>query len=442
MSVHHLEYKSLSDWLLYLERIHPRTIEMGLERVQRVKAELGLAPSFPIITVGGTNGKGSSCVMMEAILNHAGYRVGCYISPHLLRYNERVRIDAEEASDGALLNAFNAVETARVHSGVSLTYFEFGTLAAMCLFRQFEVDVAVLEVGLGGRLDAVNAFDADCAVLTSVDFDHMDYLGDTREQIGFEKAGIFRRGNPAICSDPDIPASVRAHADEINADLMCIGKDFGYSLGAMETPVWNYWGPGGKRHSLPYPALRGARQLQNASACLAALDALNQALPVTISDIRYGLLNVAWPGRFQVLPGRPVTVLDVAHNPGAARTLAENLVSMGSCGKTYAIFAMLKDKDIVGVARVLAPYVDIWLVAGIGTLRGASAEEMALALVEAGIQDVRATEEGGEEVIRLFPDIAAAYAFARNQASLNAKGNDRICVFGSFNTVAEVLRNA
>ncbi|HJT52059.1 MAG TPA: cyanophycin synthetase, partial [Nitrosospira sp.] len=207
-------------------------------------------------------------------------------------------------------------------------------------------------------------------------------------------------------------------------------------------PVWNYWGRGGKRHSLPYPALRGARQLQNASACLTALDALNPALPVTISDIRYGLLNVAWPGRFQVLPGRPVTVLDVAHNPGAARTLAENLASMGPYGKTYGIFAMLKDKDIVGVARVLAPHVDIWLVAGIDTPRGASAEEMALALVEAGIQDVRATEEGGEEVIRLFPDIAAAYAFARNQASLNAKGNDRICVFGSFNTVAEVLRNA
>jgi dihydrofolate synthase/folylpolyglutamate synthase len=439
MSNHHPEYKSLSDWLRYLERIHPRTIEMGLDRVQRVKTELDLAPSFPVITVGGTNGKGSSCAMMEAILRHAGYRTGCYTSPHLLRYNERVRIDGQEAADNALCNAFNAVEAARLRIGVSLTYFEFGTLAAMHLFKQLELDVAILEVGLGGRLDAVNAFDADCAVLTSVDFDHMDYLGNTREQIGFEKAGIFRRGKPAICSDPDVPASVRAHAREINSNLMCIGEHFGYSVGAGNPTVWNYWGPERKRHSLPYPALRGAHQLQNASACLTAIDALHHTLPVTISDVRYGLLSVAWPGRFQVLPGRPATVLDVAHNPGAARVLAENLASMGTYRKTYAIFAMLKDKDIAGVARALVPYVDIWLIAGIDTPRGASAEEMACALAEAGVRSVRATEEGGEEVIRRFPDIAAAYAFARNQASLNAKGNDRICIFGSFYTVAEVL---
>lgn len=443
MNAPHPAHGTLSEWLLYLERIHPQAIEMGLDRVQRVKAEMPLVPSFPLITVGGTNGKGSSCAMMEAILSQAGYHVGCYTSPHLLRYNERARIGRKEATDDELCNAFSAVESARVSCGVSLTYFEFGTLAVMHMFIQASVDVAILEVGLGGRLDAVNAFDADCAVLTSIDFDHMDYLGNSREQIGFEKAGIFRSGKPAICSDPDVPATVRDHADEIGADFIRIDEHFGYSTGAGDARVWNYWGPKGKRHSLPYPALRGAYQLQNASACLTALDSLKADLPVTMSDIRCGLMDVVWPGRFQVLPGLPVTVLDVAHNPGAARALAASLDSMGRYRKTYAVFAMLKDKDIAGVARALAARVDIWLVAGIDAPRGASADEIASALDGAGVRRVRSVgskEEGGEEAVLRFQDPAAAYAFASEQASLNDKGNDRICVFGSFHTVADVLR--
>src|SRR5687768_9765099 len=318
------EPRTLSDWLCYLQRIHSRPIDMGLERVDRVRAELGLAPAFPLITVGGTNGKGSSCVMMEAILSRAGYRVGCYTSPHLLRYNERVRIGRQEAGDEQLCHAFHLVETARIACGVSLTYFEFGTLAAMQLFSEARVDVAILEVGLGGRLDAVNIFDTDCAVLTSVEFDHMDYLGNTREQIGFEKAGIFRGGKAAVCSDPDVPASVRAHARAIGANFLHIGEHFGYSI---EAAGWSYRGPGGVRSALPYPALRGAYQLFNASAVLTALDTLKHILPVTMADIRQGLLEVVWPGRFQVLPGRPVTVVDVAHNPAAARALAANLDS-------------------------------------------------------------------------------------------------------------------
>ena len=439
----HPESRMLSDWLLRLEQLHPSTIEMGLERASKVWAELGLAPTFPIITVGGTNGKGSTCIMLEAILSHAGYRVGCYTSPHLLRYNERVRIGRREASDSELCDAFQAVESARIRSGLSLTYFEFGTLAAMQLFVQAAVDVAILEVGLGGRLDAVNIFDANCAVLTSVDFDHMDYLGDTREMIGFEKAGIFRKGKAAICSEPAMPAAVGLHADAIGAELSHIGEHFGYST---DTNGWSFWGSGGKRHSLPYPALRGAHQLRNASACLAALDAMRYPLPVTMGDIRRGLLDVAWPGRFQVLPGRPVTILDVAHNPGAASVLAECLDSMGRFHKTYAVFAMLKDKDIAAVARAVAPKVDVWLVAGIKASRGASADEVVHALGSAGVipRDGQAEGEAQEhedrgaqsETIRCFPSPAEAYSYACEQAGIN----DRICVFGSFHTVAEALQ--
>ncbi|MDN5752252.1 MAG: bifunctional tetrahydrofolate synthase/dihydrofolate synthase [Nitrosospira sp.] len=402
---------------------------MGLERVNRVRTELDLAPSFPIITVGGTNGKGSTCAMLESILSRAGYRVGCYTSPHLLRYNERVRISRREAADSELCNAFQVVESARIGSGISLTYFEFGTLAAMRLFSQAGVDVAILEVGLGGRLDAVNIFDADCALLTSIDFDHMDYLGDTREKIGLEKVGIFRSGRAAICSEPDIPATVRHHAKAVGAHLMHIGEHFGHSANPVDATLWSYWGPGGKRHALPYPALRGACQLHNASACLAALDAVKDRLPVTMSDVRQGLLDVALPGRFQVLPGRPATVLDVAHNPHAAHALAIDLGGMGRYRKTYAVFAMLRDKDIAGVARALAAKVDMWLTAGIDAPRGASADETTQALEAAGINRT-------EETVRTFPNPAMAYAYACERAA----ENDRICVFGSFHTVAEVLR--
>lgn len=419
---------------------------MGLERVNRVRIALNLTPSFPIITVAGTNGKGSTCAMLEAILSRAGYRVGCYTSPHLLRYNERVRIAQKEASDEELCGAFTTVESARVSSDTSLTYFEFGTLAAMQLFIQAGVEVAILEVGLGGRLDAVNIFDADCAVLTSIDLDHMDYLGDTREKIGFEKAGIFRHGKAAICSEPDVPITVRQHAQAIGANFMQIGEHFGYSGNADQAVLkdsdllraikparaesyvqWEFWGVGGKRHSLPHPAMRGAFQLQNASACLAALDSVKQRLPVNMSDIRQGLLEAALPGRFQVLPGRPVTVLDVAHNPGAAQALAANLGNMGFFPNTYAVFGMLKDKDMAGVARVLLPRVDVWLAAGIDAPRGASAAEVAQALGGAGVA-------GG--VIHTLPDPASAYAFACKQAT----ENDRICVLGSFHTVGDVLR--
>ena len=280
--------KDLAGWLAYIEQQHPQTIALGLERVERVRAALGLAPAVPVITVAGTNGKGSTCALLEAMLSAAGYRVGLYTSPHLLRYNERVRIAGREVDDASLESAFARVEAARTgKSGdTRLTYFEFGTLAAVDLFLRSAVDVLVLEVGMGGRLDAVNAFDADCAIVTSVGLDHMDYLGDTREAIGHEKAGIFRAGKPAVLADPAPPASVPAQAQAIGAGLLRIGQEFGYD---RESDQWSFWGPAGRISGLPYPALRGTIQLQNASAALAALEALRERLPVSERALRQGL---------------------------------------------------------------------------------------------------------------------------------------------------------
>jgi len=412
---------TLAQWLEYLERLHPQAIAMGLDRVSGVARALGISPAFKIITVGGTNGKGSCCAMLEAILLHAGYRVGCYTSPHLLRYNERVRIGGSEVVDDDLCRAFARIEAAR--GGTTLTYFEFGTLAAMLCFTNAGVDVAILEVGLGGRLDAVNIFDADCALVASVDLDHQDYLGDTREAIGFEKAGIFRGARPAICAEADPPASMVAHAREIGADLMVIDRDFGY---VAEAQQWRYWGPAGRRHGLPYPALRGVFQLSNAAACLTALDSLRGSLPVTAQDLRGGLLQAEVAGRFQVLPGRPLVILDVAHNPHAARALAANLASMPAGGRTLAVFSMLKDKDINGVVAAVKAHVAHWFLASAGGARGASAAFLAAALARAGV-----TAPADE-----FPDVVAAW----HAACESAADNDKIIVFGSFLTVAAVMR--
>src|SRR5690348_1007123 len=315
---------TLADWLAYLETLHPKAIALGLDRVQDVYARLAIAPERSVITVGGTNGKGSTATFVERMLAAGGYRAGLYTSPHLLAYNERVRIGGALAGDDELCAAFAAVEAVR--RDTPLTYFEFGTLAALWLFARERLDAWVLEVGLGGRLDAVNIVDPDVAVITTVAIDHTDYLGPTREDIGREKAGIFRRGRPAICADPDPPASLVAHAGELGAPLLAIGADFGY---AREGAQWRYFGPGGARYGLPHPALRGDYQLANAAAALTALDALRDRLPVPMSAVRQALVGIELPGRFQVLPGRPVTVLDVAHNPQAARAFSDNVGAMG-----------------------------------------------------------------------------------------------------------------
>ena len=411
---------TLADWLTYLESLHPKTISLGLERVAQVKQRLNLQPDFPLIVVGGTNGKGSVCAMLESMLHAAGYRVGCYTSPHLLHYNERVRIAKRQASDAELCASFEKIEQAR--GDTALTYFEFGTLAAMQCFIEHKVEVAILEVGLGGRLDAVNVFDNDCAVVTSVDIDHTDYLGDTREQIAFEKAGIFRAGCVAVCADMDVPQAVRNHAQQIGAELWCIGSDFGFT---PHQGQWDYRSTVGARNVLPYPALRGAFQLHNASAALAALDALKGRLPVSMDAVRRGLVEVQLAGRFQFVPGRPALILDVAHNPHAARSLAQNLASLPPCPHTWAVFAMLKDKDMAGVAAALDPHIDTWLVAGIAAPRGAIAGELAQVLQNTGAR--------GD--IKTFRNVGEALRYAYNAAG----ENDRIAAFGSFYTVAEVM---
>ena len=412
---------TLNEWLGYLESLHPKTIALGLERVAEVKRRLGLAPDFPLIVVGGTNGKGSVCAMLEAMLHAAGYKVGCYTSPHLLRYNERVRIAKQQASDAELCASFLEIE--RVRGDIPLTYFEFGTLAAMQCFIGHRVDAAILEVGLGGRLDAVNAFDGDCAIVACVDIDHTDYLGETRALIAHEKAGIFRQDRVAICADSDVPQEIRLHAQHIGAELWCIGQQFGP---LVHQGQWDYRSISGARNSLPYPALRGAFQLHNASAALAALDALKSRLPVNMAAVRRGLVEVQLAGRFQLVPGKPELILDVAHNPHAARSLAQNLASMPPSAKNWAVFAMLSDKDMAGVAMALAPHIDAWLVAGIAAPRGASALELAEVLQELGVRGTVQTFQGVADAMR--------YAF-------NAAGdNDRIAVFGSFYTVAEAMR--
>ncbi len=414
---------TLSDWLEYIERQHPQSIAMGLERVNVVRDALRLKPSFPLITVGGTNGKGSACRLLESMLTHAGYRAGVYTSPHLHSYNERVRIGGRDVDDASLVRAFEAVEQARAVAGVPLTYFEFGTLAAVWLFIEQGVDAAVLEVGLGGRLDAVNAFDADVALLMSIGIDHREYLGDTREAIGAEKAPIFRAGRPAICADPEPPSSVIRHASAIGAQLLLIGRDFGYD---MQQQQWRYRGPGGNRHGLPPPALRGTFQLANASACIAALDALRGRIPVSAGSIRAGLVSVENPGRFQVLPGRPAVILDVAHNPHAAAALALNLVQMTGYRHTIAVFSMLRDKDVAGVVRLLRGHVDHWMVAPLEGERGMRGDELLHQLREAGVEtDITLCENIDE---------------ACDRAYRKAGDGDRILAFGSFLTVAAAMR--
>lgn len=410
----------LAGWLDYVERLHPATIELGLERVQQVHAALGVPKTCPVFIVGGTNGKGSTCTMLESILHAAGYRVGKYLSPHLVRYNERVQIGGAEASDAELIAGFEAVEAAR--GDVQLTYFEYATLAAWVTFSRAGLDALVLEVGLGGRLDAVNIFDPDCSIITSVDVDHVDYLGDSREQIGWEKAHIYRPGRPAICSDPQPPQRLVEHAESIGAQLQLIGRDFGYE---GDRTQWLYWGAKGRRSGLPYPALRGANQLLNASACLAALEAMHERLPVSAQHIRTGLLAAQLPGRFQVLPGRPTLIFDVAHNPHAAAVLRENLLAMPGYRRTLAVVGMLKDKDIGGVFAHLKDRVDTWYVATLDNPRGASAAELAQAIAQAG----------AEGAIEQCASPHEAYARAREAAT----ESDRILVFGSFYTVADVM---
>jgi dihydrofolate synthase/folylpolyglutamate synthase len=419
----HVVEDTLSAWLERIERLHAKPIDLGLDRVRAVADRLGLKFEAVTMVVGGTNGKGSTCAMLESILRAAGYRVGLYTSPHLLEFNERCRIDGVDATDAALVEQFEAVEAAR--GATSLTYFEFTTLAVLRLFGATRLDAVVLEVGLGGRLDAVNIVDADVAIVTSVDLDHMDYLGSSREEIGFEKAHVYRAGRPAICSDPAPPKTLLDHAEAIGADLWRFGRDFNYSGDRQQ---WAYRGRHARRAGLPYPALRGANQLLNAAGALAALEALVDRLPVSQQAVRQGLLTVSLPGRFQILPGRPAVILDVAHNPHAAAVLAQNLDNMGFHPTTHAVFGMLRDKDIGGVIDKVGHRIDHWHVASTPGARGCDAASIARLL--------RGRSSSADCAISEYPDPGSAFAGARRCAG----ADDRILAFGSFLTVAEVMR--
>ncbi|KAI3589904.1 Dihydrofolate synthase, Folylpolyglutamate synthase [Cupriavidus sp. U2] len=425
-------FHTLPDWLQHLETAHPVGIDMGLTRITRVKEALGLRIDAVVFTVGGTNGKGSTCAMLERILLEAGYKVGLHTSPHLIRFNERARLNGEQATDAQLLPHFEAVERARTSFAdpVSLTYFEFTTLAIIHMFASAGLDAIILEVGLGGRLDAVNVIDTDCAVITSVDIDHTQYLGDTREKIAYEKAGIFRPNVPAICGDPMPPQSLIDHAEAIGADLWLVGRDFRHQAAAgQERQQWDWTGRDRKLNGLGYPALRGANQLLNASAALAALQAMRPRLPVSAQEVRNGLAFVELPGRFQVMPGRPAVILDVAHNPHAAATLGQNMENMGFFRYTYAVFGAMADKDIAGVLRHVADKVDHWCLCDLPTERAATASDLREALDATGFR------EGPDNTAACFSSPELAYRDAVERAT----ENDRILVFGSFYTVAGVM---
>ncbi|MEO5659734.1 MAG: bifunctional tetrahydrofolate synthase/dihydrofolate synthase [Polaromonas sp.] len=423
---------TLEDWLAYCERLHPKSIALGLDRVKAVADRMGLRFDCPIITVAGTNGKGSTCAMLEAILLEAGYRTGVYTSPHLVDFEERCRVRGEIVSAADLIACFVRVESARRLNGdeIALTYFEFTTLAILQLLADAKLDVVILEVGLGGRLDAVNILDADCAVITSIDLDHMEFLGNSRESIGFEKAGIMRAGRPVVVSDPMPPQSVLDHAAQLGAQLWRFGRDFNFSGDKLQ---WNWAASkdkGGRRYAgLAYPALRGANQLVNASGVLAALTALRDRLPVTAQAVRNGLSMVELPGRFQIIPGQPMLVLDVAHNPHSVAALTENLDAMGFYPCTHAVFGAMADKDVAPMLARVGPLIDKWYFTDLPTPRAATGEAL-LAIWQAG---------------NSRPDVTAdAYKSpesALDAAVKSANPADRIVVFGSFYTVGGILRS-
>ena len=418
------ELSTLDEWLAHCERLHPKTIDLTLDRVSAVRDRLGLRFDAVVVSVAGTNGKGSSCAMLEAIALQAGYRVGLYSKPHLVHFEERCRIGGSNVPAADLLPHFAAVEAAR--GDISLSYFEFTTLAILRALSLAGLDLVILEVGLGGRFDAVNAIDADCALITSIDLDHMDYLGPDREAIGFEKAGILRAGKPAVIGDPLPPASVLRHAQHIGADLWLAGHDFGH---AGDRQQWSWQGRGRRCSALAYPALRGANQLLNASGVLAAFAALRERLPITAQAVRVGLATVQLRGRFEIVPGQPVLVLDVAHNPQAAAALAYNLDQMGFYPRTWAVFGAMRDKDIGGIAARMAALVDAWFLCALPLPRAAGCDELA-----AGIQPhLRA---GVPQ-----PSCHATPSAALRAALGAADPADRIVVFGSFLCVGGVLKD-
>jgi len=418
-----MRFTRLADWLAWQEQLHPTTIELGLERAREVLLRLGWRPTCPAFIVGGTNGKGSCVALLDAMLSAGGYRVGAFTSPHLIRYNERIKIAGCEISDASLIAAFERIDAAR--GDISLTFFEFNALAALLIFETAGLDAMILEVGLGGRLDAVNLIDADVALISSVALDHCDWLGSDVESIAREKAGIFRAGRTAIFGSLERPAAIEQQAQRIGARLLCLGRDFTReALGDR----WHWRGLRAQQLNLPRPALAGDAQFDNAAAVLAALESVSDRLPLSRAQIESGLRAARLPGRFQIVAGQSAPVewiLDVAHNPAAAKTLADNLAARACAGRTLAVCGMLSDKDVDGVIAQLRGRIDEWIVAGVsGGARALAPVALADKLLKAG-----------ERVAQTAATVISACEAAR----AHAHGQDRIVVFGSFHTVGPAL---
>jgi len=419
--------RTLAEWLTLQEQVHARAIDLGLGRVGTVARTLGVErPGFRVITVGGTNGKGSTVATLEALLRVLGLRVGTLTSPHLLRYNERIRVAGHEASDAQLVDVFERIEAAR--GTTTLTFFEYNTLAALLLFADEAVDVAVLEVGLGGRLDAVNLVDADVGVLCSVGFDHRDWLGDTLDEIGAEKAGIFRAQRPAVLGTAQLPASVYAAIERLGAQAVIAEREFSWEIAA--DTGWTYRGLNGTIAGLPAPRLVGAIQYRNAATALAAVESLARIAdpthawpPLTRERIAAALASVEVAGRFQILPGAVEWILDVSHNEPAAQILKANLAARPVAGRTLAVCGILQDKDAAQIARVLAGSADLWIACALPGPRGGSAADLAARLAPT----IR--------VSQLADSVGEGCALARAQA----RPGDRVLVFGSFSTVTAAL---
>lgn len=422
--------RTLPQWLEWQSTLNPVAIDLGLDRVSSVAA---LLPSKPlltrVITVGGTNGKGSCVRVLETVLQASGYRVGAYTSPHLTRYNERVRIDGQDVDDATLCDAFALVERARATT--PLTYFEYGTLAAFTIFWRQALDVVLLEVGLGGRLDAVNIVDSDVAIVTNIGLDHVDFLGPDRESIGFEKAGIFRAGKPAICADRDPPDTLLARARTLGTPLRLIGRDFDWHDSGQGAPSaesgWHFDGSAHMSELLPSPAARGRHQRANAAAALAALEAIDPLLSVSAASIRVGLLRATLPSRFEVIEGRVNTIVDVAHNLEAARALMATLSQYRGTGRLRAVFGMMRDKPVGPVAETLAPLIDQWFLASLPKPRGLAASEL-----QVRIEDV---VEAHRMVLCHTPQ------HAWQQARSVSEPGDMMLVFGSFVMAGEIRRD-
>ncbi|NNM58640.1 MAG: bifunctional tetrahydrofolate synthase/dihydrofolate synthase [Legionellales bacterium] len=412
-------------WLEWLETLHLKNIDLSLERIKQVATRLALnSLPCPVITVGGTNGKGSTVAALEAIYLRGGYRVGAYTSPHLLRFNERIRINGQQVSDQVLLSAFKQIED---HRGeVTLTFFEYTTLAGLLLFKQMDLDIVLLEVGLGGRLDAVNIIDSDVAIVTSIDFDHTEWLGDTREKIAFEKAGIFKHKKIAICGDFNPPASLLTVAASQECQLYCQGRDFYYEPDQNgKNGRWFFM----NEHSseavfyLPTPQLA----FQNISTALMAYHCLSKHFPVNPLEINLAISEVKVEGRFECIRENPTVIVDVAHNPAAARMLSEQIqIKLSSYNNILAVFSALTDKDIVNIVRAVSKQITKWYIAPVSTLRRCEPDDL-----------YNQVQQGGDVNIHVFDTITEAYS----QALLSCGERDCILVFGSFYTVAEVLKS-